>query len=100
MHVRRSPGYFKLYGTNETFDGHQEQASAGARFGDWSISLFGNHLDSHGQPMSFGTARRNPGAGGTAVTGYYKDKDPTGADRIIVSGYGMDVAFRMLANSE
>lgn len=81
---------FKLYGTDKTFDGHQEQVSAGARFGDWSLSVYGNHLDSHGQPMSFGTARRNPGAGGTAVTGYVKDKDPTGADRVIVSGYGMD----------
>lgn len=92
MHARAQAfsSHFKLYGTDGTFDGHQEQASAGARFGDWSISLFGNHLDSHGQPMSFGTARRNPGAGGTAVTGYYKDKDPTGADRVIVSGYGMD----------
>jgi len=82
--------HYKQYGTSETFDGHQEQASAGARFGDWTVSVFGNHLDSHGHPMSFGTARRNPGAGGTAVSGYYKDKDPTGADRVIVSAYGMD----------
>ncbi|MBI2308142.1 MAG: TonB-dependent receptor [Rhodocyclales bacterium] len=82
--------HFKLYGTDETFDGHQEQASAGARFGNLSLSLFGNHLDSKGQPMSFGTATRDPGAGGAAVTGYHRDQDPTGADRVIVSGYGMD----------
>lgn len=81
---------FKLYGTDKTFDGHQEQASAGARFGNLSLSVFGNHLDSYGQPMSYGTATLVGGGGGTAVTGFTKDKDPTGADRVIVSAYGMD----------
>lgn len=92
LHARAQAfrSHFKLYGTDETFDGHQEQASAGARFGNLTVSLFGNHLDSKGQPMSFGTATRDPGAGGTAVTGYHRDKDPTGADRVIVSAYGMD----------
>ena len=81
---------FKLYGTDRTFDGHQEQVSGGLRTGNLSISLFGNHLDSYGHPMSFGTATYVGGGGGTPVTGFYKDKDPTGADRVIVSGYGMD----------
>ena len=77
------------YGTDKTFDGHQSRRAPGARFGNLSLSVFGNHLDSYGQPMSYGTATL-VGGGGTAVTGFTKDKDPTGADRVIVSAYGMD----------
>jgi iron complex outermembrane recepter protein len=92
LHARAQvfSSHFKLYGTDETFDGHQEQAAAGARFGNLSLSLFGNHLDSKGQPMSFATATRTTPGVGTAVSGYFKDKDPTGAERIVVGAYGMD----------
>ena len=46
---------FKLYNTDETFTAHQESASVGDRFGDFSFWVNGNHLNSHGQPQTFVT---------------------------------------------
>src|SRR5574343_1620061 len=81
---------YKLYNSDVSAYGHQEQASGGFRVGNLTVNLLGNHLDSRGQPMSFATATRASGAGGTAVSGYVVDKDPTGAQRVIVGAYGMD----------
>lgn len=82
---------YKLYNSDVSAYGHQEQASGGFRVGNLTVNLLGNHLDSRGQPMSFATATRaTSGSGGTAVSGYVVDKDPTGAQRVIVGAYGMD----------
>lgn len=82
---------FDLYNTHMTAHGHQEQGSGSVRAGDLSISVLGNHLDSYGPAMSFATATKATGsARGTAVSGYVIDKDPTGAQRVVVGGYGMD----------
>lgn len=80
---------FKLYGTNETNDGMHGSASVGNKFGDWSLWVSGDHLDSHGHPMSFGTAAPKS-AGTTTVSGAYGDTDPTGKARIITGGYSID----------
>lgn len=80
---------FKLYGTNEAYDGAHGSASIGNKIGDWSFWISGDHLDTHGHPMSFGTAAAG-GAGTTPVTGAYRDKDSAGAARIITGGYGID----------
>lgn len=80
---------FKLYGTNESNDGMHGSASIGNKFGDWSLWVSGDHLDSHGHPMSFGTAAPKSG-GTTTVSGAYGDTDPTGKARIIAGGYGID----------
>ena len=85
---------FKLYGTSESYNNTHASAALGDRIGDWSFWISGDHLDSHGQPMSFGTAKLAPGAGGTAVTGAYVDRDPTGATRVIAGGYGIDHAIQ------
>lgn len=82
--------HFALYGTDETYNGHQEQASLGGRSGKLSWSLFANHLDSHGQPMQFAAAPAAGGSGGTPVTGALGDTDPKGAPRILLGATGID----------
>lgn len=82
---------YKLYGTDMTAYGHQEQASGGFRVGNLTVSLLANHLDSRAQPMSFAAATRaTSGAGSAPYTGYYVDKDPTGAQRVIVGATSID----------
>ncbi|MDD5330865.1 MAG: TonB-dependent receptor, partial [Sulfuricella sp.] len=80
---------FKLYGTDQVNNGAHGSASIGNKFGDWSLWLSGDHLDSHGHPMSFATATTSAG-GGAAVTGQYNDTDQTGKARIVTGGYGID----------
>ena len=82
---------YKLYGTDMTAYGHQEQASGGFRIGGLTVSLLANHLDSRGQPMSFATATRaNSGAGSVPYSGHTVDRDPTGAQRVIVGATSID----------
>lgn len=84
---------FKLYGTDATFDGHQEQVTLGGRAGNLSWSLFANHIDSRGQPMSFAnSAASTTPAGGadTAVTGYHEDTDTKGNRRLIFGATSID----------
>lgn len=85
---------FKLYGTDNGFNGVHGSASVGNKFGDWSLWMSLDHLDSEGHPMSFGTATRNTGAGGTTVTGQHNDTDTAGRARIITGGYGIDHAVQ------
>ena len=80
---------FKLYGTNERNNGNHLSAALGNRNGDWSWWASVDHLDAHGHPMSFATAAAG-GAGTTAVTGAYRDRDPNGAARVVTGGYGID----------
>jgi iron complex outermembrane receptor protein len=80
---------FELYGTDERFGGEQFSAGIGSRQGELSWWLGLNHLDSEGQPMSFGVATRTSGAG-TAVTGAFRDTDPTNAPRVIAGATSID----------
>lgn len=80
---------FRLYGSNETYNSLHGSTSLGNKFGDWSLWVSADHLDSQGHPMSFGTAAAG-GAGTTPVTGQYNDIDPTGNPRIITGGYSID----------
>lgn len=83
---------FKLYGADQTFNGDHESASIGDKFGDLSVLLSLDHLDSKGQPQTFSTATRAStiGGGATAVTGGYRDTDPQGLARIVTATTGMD----------
>lgn len=82
---------YKHYGTDSTFDGHQEQATLGGRVGSLTWSLFANHIDSYGQPMSFAVnPTASPGAGGTTVTGYHVDTDPKDKRRLIFGATSLD----------
>ncbi len=82
---------FKLYGTNESNPGQHASVSIGNKMGDWSFWLSADHLDTHGQPMSFGTATLKSGAGvSTPVTGAFIDRDQNGSPRVITGAYSID----------
>lgn len=80
---------FSLYGTKAVYKSAHGSASIGNKFGDWSLWVNADHLDTQGHPMSFGTTSLG-GAGTTPVTGQYTDVDPAGAARIITGAYGID----------
>ncbi len=83
---------FKLYGTDETYNGGRAGAFLGNRNDDLRWTLSAGHLDNTGHPMSFRTAARSataPGAA-TVVTGHHWDKDATGADRVVMGATSID----------
>lgn len=83
---------FKLYGTDETYNGSRLGAFLGNRHDNLRWTLSAGHLENTGHPMSFATAARSataPGAA-TAVTGYYWDKDAKNADRVVMGATGID----------
>ncbi len=89
--VNASRQRFDLYGTKKNFDSQNASAALGDRIGQWSFWISADRLDSHGQPMSFGTATyKDVAATGTAVTGAFRDSDQKGNARIITGAYGMD----------
>ena len=84
---------FKLYGTDENYNGSRLGAYLGNRNGDLRWTLSYGHLDNIGNPMSFANSARKttPLAGGeTVVTGYYWDKDAKGSDRVIFGATSID----------
>lgn len=84
---------YKLYGTNESYKGSQSAISVGNKNGNLAWLLSYNHLDSFAHPMSYSTfapTATNASGADKVVTGYYKDKDPNNADRIIVGATSID----------
>jgi iron complex outermembrane receptor protein len=88
---------FKLYGTDERFNGGHVSAALGDRAGDWSYWLALDRLDSKGHPQTFGNT--TPKAGTPAAAGTFtdvsgspviRDIDTAGRPRIIVSSLGID----------
>lgn len=87
--------HFKLYGADDQFSGGHGSASVGSKYNDLSFLINIDHLDSYGQPQTFGNAVRNTtGAGNlansTLVTGGIRDMDTVGNSRIITSTTGID----------
>ena len=83
---------FKLYGTDETYNGSRMGAFLGNRNDNLRWTLSAGHLDNTGHPMSFSTSARKttaPGAS-TVVTGYHWDQDAKGADRVVFGATGID----------
>jgi iron complex outermembrane receptor protein len=69
---------FKIYNTDQTFNGGQGSASLGNKNGDWSWFINMNRTDSHGQPLSFATRLQSTGVApttGTVVTGAVLDRN-------------------------
>lgn len=84
---------YQLYGTKENYKGSQSAVSVGNKNGNLSWLLSYNHLDSSAHPMSYATfapSAINATGADKAVTGYYKDKDPVNANRIVVGATSMD----------
>lgn len=83
---------FKLYGTDEHYDGQHLSASFGNKVGDFSFWLGADHLDNQGQPMNFSTRDLSTTAPGASpvVTGAYQDKDVTNNDRVIFGATSID----------
>jgi iron complex outermembrane receptor protein len=87
-HAKFSASYqpFKLYGTDDTYRGHQGSVSLGNRSGSWSWYLDASRLDSDGQPLTFPTRYPTGPASnaGTPVTGAAAGRDRTGRDWLIL----------------
>jgi len=88
-HVKLS-GYsqgFKLYRTDDRYDGGQGSASLGDRSGAWSWWIDVAHQSSDAQPIAFanrlvssGVAGGGPAGGGIPVTGAVAGRNPSGKD--------------------
>lgn len=76
---------YDYYRTDDTFGGHQENMTAGARSNALSWFVAANHLQSRSHPMSFATSSSSSAllGGETVVTGYTKDIDPSGSQRVV-----------------
>ena len=84
---------FKLYGTNETYNGSRLGAFIGNRHGDLRWTFNFGHLENTGHPASFATASRSNTAATASdkvVSGYFADKDSSNADRIIYGATSID----------
>ena len=71
---------FKQYGTQDSYRSEQLAATLGNRLGDFSFWLSLNHLDSHSQPVTYGTLTQSATAPGPVpvVNGAFADRNRTG----------------------
>ncbi|MBY0575212.1 MAG: TonB-dependent receptor [Gallionellaceae bacterium] len=83
---------FKLYGTDETYNGSRVGVFLGNRNGDLRWTLNAGHFENTGHPQMFAAAARSVAAPGAApvVTGYIWDKDAKGADRVVMGATSID----------
>jgi iron complex outermembrane receptor protein len=78
---------FKLYHTDDSYNGTEASVSLGNRSGRWSWFLDLNQTDSEGQPLTFPTrviSTGAPGTAGVAVTGAVPGKDRSNRDWTIL----------------
>ncbi len=88
---------FKLYNTDQRFNGSHLSAAVGNKAGAWSYWISADHLDSHAQPQTFGVATKAAASATlgsttpfTAVSGAVRDTDTSGNARVITSSVGAD----------
>jgi len=83
---------FKLYGTDESYNGSHLTASVGNKVNDFAFWLGVDYLENKGQPMNFSTATLSAVAGGAspAVSGAYQDKSEMNADRVVFGANSID----------
>lgn len=93
----RTQQKFALYGTNSTYNTHQEQMSGAFRVGNLRVSLMANHLNAYGQPMSYATGAASTGSGSTAVSGFSRDAGTLNEGRWVWGGYGIDHSIQNTA---
>jgi len=84
---------YEDYNTKKSFAGSQTEISAGGKNGKFGFFANANHLDSDGHPTSYATSTlstTNATGADQSVTGYIKDKDQYGNDRIVFGPTSMD----------
>lgn len=81
---------FSLYNTHQTYQTTQASALLGNRVGDFSFWLGANHLDAHGQPLSYVTVPRLPGGAGTVVNGAVPDANRNGGSVFVLGEGGIE----------
>lgn len=80
---------FSLYGTERTLHSDQLSATLGNRSGDLAYWFSANHLDSQSNPISIVTFTPS-GAGGTAVSGGYADRNKSGTSLLVAGAGGIE----------
>lgn len=83
---------FDHYRTEDTYRGHQENATLGGRHAGLSWFAAVDHIENRSQPMGFATSVK-PAAligGETPVSGHVRDRDPAGRDRVVFGATGLD----------
>lgn len=95
---------FRLYGADGYFGGGHANVALGSASGDWSYWIGVDHLDSRGQPQTFGNATPKTGAPAAAGTftevsgsAVFRDTDTAGRPRIIVATTGIDRTVQDMA---
>ena len=83
---------FSKYGDDKSYGTARVAASIGDRFGPLAFRLSYNHLDSHGQPLTYATAplATATSTAGTAVTGAFADANRTGAPILVLGATAIE----------
>lgn len=84
--------HYKLYGTDEGYDGYHAAASVGDKIDKLSVWLGADHLKNESQPTQFSNATSKATGSGTytPVTGAYSDGGQTGGKRVIFGATSID----------
>ena len=84
--------WFSKYSDDRTYGTGRFAASIGDRFGDLAFRLSYNHLDNHGQPLTYVTATvpAAVSATGTPATGAFNDFNRTGARIVVLGANGIE----------
>jgi iron complex outermembrane receptor protein len=83
---------FRAYNTDEDMHGYDVNAAFGDKLGGFSYLLWYDRLETEVHPVSFQSKLASDGgaSGGTTVTGWRADSDPTGNKRYILGSYGVE----------
>jgi iron complex outermembrane receptor protein len=84
--------WFSKYGEDGSYGTARFAGDIGDRFGDVAFRLSYNHLDNHGQPLSYATATAPASASGsgTAVTGAFNDRSRSNTPIFVLGATGIE----------
>ena len=85
--------HYDYYRTDEVFSGHQESATLGSRHGAFSWFVSASHIQNRSHPQGWATATQSTtpaGGGDTVVSGFDRDIDPSGRNRVIFGATSID----------
>lgn len=92
VEVQGASQSFSKYGDDKDYGTARFAADIGDRLGAFAFRLSYNHLDNHGQPLTYATATV-PGTTsttGTAVSGAFNDANRTGAPIVVLGSSGLE----------